>query len=113
MDLLTYRAARHRLDGGPDGMNISTLQMLVLMACGVAIIAGVTFATTSKSRLLKAGGYAFNTAVIAAVAAAVFNTPAQDADAALARNIATTTAATWSNRKLSTRRENPRASAPG
>lgn len=69
-------------------MNISTLQMLALMACGVAIIVCLTFATTSKSRLLKAGGYAFTTAVIAAVAAAVFLTPAEDADAVYGRNIA-------------------------
>ena len=69
-------------------MNISTLQMLALMACGVAIIVGITFATTSKSRLLKAGGYAFTTALIAAVAAAVFHTPAKDVDAAHARNLA-------------------------
>jgi len=69
-------------------MNISTLQMLALMACGVAIIVGITFATTSKSRLLKAGGYAFTAALIAAVAAAVFNTPARDADDAHARNLA-------------------------
>lgn len=52
-------------------MNISTWQMLALMACGVAIIVGMTLATTSKSRLVKAGGYAFNAALIAAVAAAV------------------------------------------
>jgi hypothetical protein len=69
-------------------MNISTLQMLALMACGLAIIVCLTFATTSKSRLLKAGGYAFTTVVIAAVAAAVFDTPAEDADAAYGRNIA-------------------------
>jgi hypothetical protein len=69
-------------------MNISTLQMLALMACGVAIIVGITLATTSKSRLVKAGGYAFNTALIAAVAAAVFRTPAEDVEDAHARNIA-------------------------
>jgi hypothetical protein len=69
-------------------MNISTWQMLALMACGVAIIVGMTLATTSKSRLVKAGGYAFNAALIAAVAAAVFHTPAEDVDAAHARNIA-------------------------
>ena len=69
-------------------MNISTLQMLALMACGVAIIVGMTLATTSKSRLVKAGGYAFNAALIAAIAAAVFHTPAEDVDAAHARNIA-------------------------
>lgn len=69
-------------------MNVSTLQMLALIACGVAIIVGITFATTSKSRLLKAGGYAFTTVLIAIVAAAVFNTPAADADAAHGRNLA-------------------------
>ncbi|MDP2377115.1 hypothetical protein [Reyranella sp.] len=69
-------------------MDISTLQMLALMACGLAVIVCITFATTSKSRLLKAGGYAFTTVVIAAVAAAVFHAPTEDADAALARNIA-------------------------
>jgi hypothetical protein len=69
-------------------VNISTLQMLALMACGVAIIVGMTLATTSKSRLVKAGGYAFNAALIAAIAAAVFHTPAEDVDAAHARNIA-------------------------
>lgn len=69
-------------------MNISTLQMLALMGCGVAIIVGMTFATTSKSRLLKAAGYAFTTALIAAVAAAVFHTPAIDVDDAHARNLA-------------------------
>ena len=69
-------------------MDISTLQLLVLMASGVAIIACITLATTSKSRLLKAGGYAFTAAVIAAVAVAVLLTPAKDADAATARNIA-------------------------
>jgi hypothetical protein len=69
-------------------MDISTLQLLVLMASGVAIIVGITLATTSKSRLLKAGGYAFTAALIAAVAAAVLLTPAKDADAERARNIA-------------------------
>jgi hypothetical protein len=69
-------------------MNVSTLQMLVLMACGVAVIVGLTLATTSKSRLLKAGGYAFTTALIALVAAAVFDTPAKDVDAAHGRNLA-------------------------
>ena len=68
-------------------MNVSTLQMVVLMACGVAIIAGITIATTSKSRLVKAGGYLFNAALIGAVAAAVFWTPAEDADDARVRTI--------------------------
>jgi hypothetical protein len=69
-------------------MDISTLELLALMASGVAIIVGLTFAMTSKSRLVKAAGYAFTAALIAAVAAAVFLTPTQDADAARARNIA-------------------------
>jgi hypothetical protein len=69
-------------------MNISTLQMLALMACGAAIIVGVTIATTSKSRLLKAGGYAFNAVLLIIIAAAVFYTPTGDADDALGRNIA-------------------------
>jgi len=69
-------------------MNISTLQMLALMACGVALIVGITIATTSKSRLLRAGGYAFNAALFIVIAAAAFNTPADDADDALGRNVA-------------------------
>ncbi len=69
-------------------MDISTLELLALMASGVAVIVCITLATTSKSRLLKAGGYAFTAAVIAAVAAAVFLTPAKDADSARARDIA-------------------------
>ena len=68
-------------------MNVSTLQMVVLMACGVAIIAGITIATTSKSRLVKTGGYLFNAALIGAVAAAVFWTPTEDADDARVRTI--------------------------
>ena len=68
-------------------MNVSTLQMVVLMACGVAVIAVITIATTSKSRLVKAGGYLFNAALIGAVAAAVFWTPAEDADDARVRTI--------------------------
>jgi len=69
-------------------MDISTPQMLALMACGVVVIVTITLATTSTSRLLKAGGHAFNTLLIAAVAAAVFHAPAKDVDAAHARNIA-------------------------
>jgi 4-amino-4-deoxy-L-arabinose transferase-like glycosyltransferase len=69
-------------------MNISTLQMLVLMAAGVAIIVGITVATTSKSRLVKAGSYVFNAILLIVVAAAVFLTPTEDADDALGRNMA-------------------------
>jgi hypothetical protein len=69
-------------------MDISTLELIALMASGVTIIVGITFAMTSKSRLLKAGGYTFTAALIAAVAAAVFFTPTEDTDAARARNIA-------------------------
>jgi hypothetical protein len=69
-------------------MDLSTLELLALMASGVAIIVGFTIATTSKSRLLKAGVYIFTAALIAAVAVAVFVTPTQNADAARARNIA-------------------------
>jgi len=69
-------------------MDISTSEMLALMTGGVAIIVGVTIATTSKSRRLKAGGYAFTAIFIIAVAAAVFRTPAKDVDALHARNIA-------------------------
>jgi hypothetical protein len=54
--------------GELNGMDISTLELLALMASGVAIIVGFTFAMTSKSGLLKAGGYAFTAALIAAVA---------------------------------------------
>ena len=69
-------------------MNISTLQMLILMAAGVAIIVGITVATTSRSRLVKAGGYAFNALLLIVIAAAVFLAPAEDADDALGRNMA-------------------------
>jgi len=69
-------------------MDISTSELLALMTGGVAIIVGVTIATTSKSRLLKAGGYALTAIFIIAVAAAVFRTPAKDVDALHARNIA-------------------------
>ena len=69
-------------------MNVSTLQLLALMAGGVAIIVGFTIATTSESRLLKAGGYAFTAILIAAIAAAVFHTSAKDLEALHARNIA-------------------------
>jgi uncharacterized membrane protein len=69
-------------------MEISILEMLALMASGVAIIVCITLATTSKSRLLKARGYAFTAASIIVVAAAVFRTPVKDADALHARNIA-------------------------
>ena len=69
-------------------MNISTLQMLALMAAGVAIIVGITVATTSRSRLVKAGGYAFNALLLIVIAAAVFLAPAEDADDALGRNMA-------------------------
>jgi hypothetical protein len=69
-------------------MNISTLQLLALMAGGVAIIVAISIATTSKSRLLKAGGYVFTAVLIGAVATEVFRTPTTDTDAAHARNIA-------------------------
>ena len=69
-------------------MDISTAEMLALMAGGIAIIIGITIATTSKARLLKAGGYAITATFIAVVAAAVFHTPAKDVDASHARNIA-------------------------
>lgn len=69
-------------------MNVSTLQMLALMGCGAAIIVGITIATTSKSRLLKAGGYAFNAALLLIIAVAAFCTPTEDADDALGRNVA-------------------------
>ena len=69
-------------------MNISTLQVLALMACGVAIIVGFTVATTSKSRPLKAASYAFNATLLIVIAAAVFYTPTEDADDALGRNMA-------------------------
>lgn len=68
-------------------MNISTLQMLALMAGGVAIIVGLTIATTSKSRLVKAGGYALTAALIVAVAIAVFMTPTDDPETARAETI--------------------------
>jgi hypothetical protein len=68
-------------------MNISTLQMLGLMAGGVAIIVGLTIATTSKSRLVKAGGYAATAALIVAVAIAVFMTPTDDPETARAETI--------------------------
>ena len=69
-------------------MNISTLQMLALMAAGVAVIVAITVATTSKSRLVKAGGYAFNALLLIVIAAAVFFTPTEDTDDALGRNMA-------------------------
>ena len=69
-------------------MDVSTSEMLAFMTGGVAIIVGVTIATTSRSRLLKAGGYAFTAIFIIAIAAAVFRTPAKDVDALYARNIA-------------------------
>jgi hypothetical protein len=75
------------LGTGPDRMNISTLQMLALMASGLAIIVGITIATTSKSRLLKAGGYSFTAALIVAVAVAVFSTPTEDPETAQAEAI--------------------------
>ena len=68
-------------------MNVSTLQMVILMACGVAVIAGITIATTSKSRLAKVAGYLFNAILIGALAAAVFWTPADDVDDARIRTI--------------------------
>ena len=55
---------------------------------GVAIVVGLSLAMTSKSRLLKAGAYAFTAAVIVAIAVDVFLTPTQDLDAARARDIA-------------------------
>ena len=69
-------------------MDISTFQLLALMAIGVAIIVCITIATTSNSRLLKAAGYIFTAAMIIAVAAAVFHTPAKDAAALHGRNAA-------------------------
>ena len=69
-------------------MNISTLQLLALMAGGVAVIVGITIATTSKSRLLKAAGYVFTAVLIAAVATEVFRATTEDADTAHARNVA-------------------------
>jgi hypothetical protein len=68
-------------------MNITTLQMVALAASGVAIIVGITIATTSKSRLLKAGGYVFTAVLIAAVAVAVFRTPTEDPETAQAQSI--------------------------
>jgi len=69
-------------------MDISTSEMLALMAAGVAVIVGITMATTSSSRLLKAGGYAFTAVFIIGVAIAVFRTPVKDVNASHARNIA-------------------------
>jgi hypothetical protein len=69
-------------------MDVSTSEMLVLMAGAVAVIIGVTIATTSTSRLLKGGGYAVTATFIVAVAIAVFRTPAKDVDASHARNAA-------------------------
>lgn len=68
-------------------MNVSTLQMLALMAIGVAVIVGITIATTSKSRLVKTGGYALTTALIIAVATAMFLTPTQDPETAQGQTI--------------------------
>jgi hypothetical protein len=69
-------------------MDISTSEMLALMAGGVAIIIGLAIATTSKSRLVKAGGYAFTATFVAVVAIAVFRTQPKDVDASHARNVA-------------------------
>lgn len=68
-------------------MDISTLQLLVLMVSAVAAFVGITIAMTSKSRPLKGGAYALTAALIAAVAVAVFLSPAKDADAAQTRNV--------------------------
>jgi hypothetical protein len=68
-------------------MHISTLQMLALMASGLAVIVGITIATTSKSLLLKAGGYSFTAALIVAVAVAVFCTPTEDPETARAETV--------------------------
>jgi hypothetical protein len=68
-------------------MNISTLQMVALMAGGLAIIIGLTIATTSKSRLIKTGGYFLTAALIVAVAVAVFTTPTGDPETARAETI--------------------------
>ena len=69
-------------------MDISTSAMLVLMVAGIAVIVGITIATTSKSGLVKAGGYAVTATFIAIVAAGVFSSPAKDAAASHARNAA-------------------------
>ncbi|GEP55956.1 hypothetical protein RSO01_31220 [Reyranella soli] len=61
--------------------------MLALMAGGVAIIVGLAIATTSKSRLIKAGGYTLTAALIVAVAVAVFTTPTEDPETARAESI--------------------------
>jgi len=68
-------------------MNISTLQMVALMAGGLAIIVGLTIATTSRSRLVKAGGYALTAALVVAVAVAVFMTPTEDPETARAETV--------------------------
>ena len=68
-------------------MNISTLQIVALMAGGLAIIVGLTIATTSKSRPVKAGGYALTAALIVAVAVAIFTTPTTDPETARAESI--------------------------
>jgi hypothetical protein len=68
-------------------VDVSTLQLLALMAVGVAVIVGISLATSSTSPLLRAGGHFFNAALIAALATAVFSTPAKDADTAHVRNI--------------------------
>jgi len=68
-------------------MNISTMQMLALMAGGLAIIVGLAIATTSKSRLVKAGGYALTAALIVAVAIAVFTTPTEAPETARGETI--------------------------
>jgi hypothetical protein len=68
-------------------MDISTLQLVALMAAGVAVIVGLGIATTSKSRLLKAGGHAFIAVLIAALATEVFRTPIKDVDTVHVRNI--------------------------
>lgn len=68
-------------------MNVSTMQMLALMAGGLAIIVGLAIATTSKSRVVKAGGYALTSALIVALAAAVFTTPTDDPETARAESI--------------------------
>lgn len=68
-------------------MNISTLQMVALMAGGLAIIVGLTIATTSRSRLVKAGGYALTAALVVAVAVAVFMTPTEDPETGRAETV--------------------------
>lgn len=69
-------------------MDVSTPELLALMVVGVAVIIGITIATTSTSRLLKAGGYAVTATFIAVFAAAVFSAPAKDVAASHARNVA-------------------------